>query len=122
MLFMNKVELRSILEEYRKWLGIEDKIKLELKPLKTKAASISLRKGVIRLNRNLIPLLSDESIKYLILHELVHYKIGSVYHTKKFYEKVLKQFSIDSVREFEEEILKALGKLNGFQYKRYGLD
>jgi len=89
MLFMNKVELRSILEEYRKWLGIEDKIKLELKPLKTKAASISLRKGVIRLNRNLIPLLSDESIKYLILHELVHYKIGSVYHTKNFMKKFL---------------------------------
>jgi len=59
-------------------------IRIVLRPMKIKAASISLKNGTIRLNKNLIPKLDGESIKYLLLHELIYYKLRSTNHNGNF--------------------------------------
>ena len=42
---MNRKQLNEILNELKAELGIKDAVKIELKPMKTKAASVSLSKS-----------------------------------------------------------------------------
>mgnify|MGYP000026369544 CR=1 FL=1 len=100
------------LEELKAILGITDKVKLELRPLKTKAASISIKKRVIRLNKYVVSRLDEVSLRYLILHELVHLKLGTIYHTKDFYETMYRVSDRETVRKSEERILASLIELN----------
>lgn len=104
--------MMEILEEFKAALGITDKVKLELRPLKTKAASISLRKRVIRLSKYVVSRLDEVSLRYLILHELVHLKLRTVHHTKDFYEVIYSMFDRETVRKSEERILASLIELN----------
>ncbi|MFN4046688.1 MAG: SprT-like domain-containing protein, partial [Acidilobaceae archaeon] len=85
---MNKDMLKDIVNKIKTDLNISEEIKIELKPMKTKAASISLRRNIIRINKNILPHLDQESIKYLILHELIHYKLKNRYHNSDFYRQL----------------------------------
>ena len=51
---MKRDELNSILRDLSDKLGLDSKVKLELRRMKTKAASASIRRNVIRLNKELV--------------------------------------------------------------------
>lgn len=109
---MNKEQLKEILNELKDNLNISENIKIELRPMKTKAASISLKKNTIRINKNIIPTLTPDCIKYLILHELTHYKLKSTYHNGDFHKQINKKIANAKAKELERKILRSLLKLN----------
>ena len=109
---MNKEKIRLLFKELSDQLGIDGKVRLELRFMKTKAASVSIRRKVIRLNRGLIEKLQEDSLKYLILHELVHLKLRTTYHDEKFYNLIYSIFDENKTKELEEEILANLIKIN----------
>ena len=111
---MNYEQLRKILKELKKELEIseDEKIRIVLKPMKTKAASISLKNQIIRLNKNLISRLDPESIRYLLLHELIHYKLKSTNHNGTFQKQLNSKMEETKIREIENKIIKSLLELN----------
>lgn len=109
---MNNSHLRHVLEELKEELGIKNSIKIVLVPMKTKAASISLKRRIIRINKNIIPDLDEECIKYLILHELIHYKLKNTYHNEEFYRQLTQKIDENRARELERKILTALLQIN----------
>jgi len=90
----------------------DEKIRIVLRPMKIKAASISLKNGTIRLNKNLIPKLDEESIKYLLLHELIHYKQRSANHNGNFQKQLNSKIEETKNREIENKIITCLLELN----------
>jgi len=113
---MNRKQLKEILNELKNELKISEPIKIELKPMKTKAASISLRKNTIRINKNIIPNLDLECIEYLLLHELIHFKLKSKYHNGKFHGQLSKKISKTKAKQLERKILNALLKINNILF------
>jgi len=109
---MNKEQLREILKELKENLDISEDIKIELRPMKTKAASISLKKNTIRINKNIIPSLNLDCVKYLILHELTHYRLKSTYHNGDFHKQINKKIENTEAKELERKILTSLLELN----------
>jgi len=111
---MNPKQLRKLLKELKKELEIpeDEKIRIVLRPMKTKAASISLKNGTIRLNKNLISKLDSESIKYLLLHELIHYKLRSINHNGNFQKQLNSKIKETKTREIENKIIESLLELN----------
>ncbi|MEM2294120.1 MAG: YgjP-like metallopeptidase domain-containing protein [Nitrososphaerota archaeon] len=110
---MNKEEINSMLNDLKQDLDIKEKIKVEVKPMKIKAASISLNKNTIRLNKNLLPQLEPQCIKYLILHELLHLKLKNIHHNNHFYEILYNKVDKEQLSEIERKIFASLLKLNG---------
>lgn len=109
---MNREQLKEILHEIKKDLEISEKIKIELKPMKTKAASISLKRSTIRINKNILQNLDQDCVKYLILHELAHYKLKNTYHNNDFYKQLNKKINSVKAKELERKILTSLLELN----------
>ena len=109
---VDRAFIMGILEEFKAILGITDKVRLELRPLKTKAASISLRRKVIRLSKYVVPRLDKISLRYLVFHELVHLRLRTIHHTKEFYELIYSVFDEETVKRAEEKILASLIELN----------
>jgi len=109
---MNKEQLREILNELKENLDIPANVKIEMRPMKTKAASISLKKNTIRINKNIIPTLNPDCIKYLILHELTHYRLRSTYHNDDFHKQINKRVDNAKAKELERKILTSLLELN----------
>jgi len=105
------VNLKLILNEMKKELGISEDVKVVVKPMKTKAASVTLGKNEIRINRNLLDL-DEDCIRYLILHELTNIKLKTKYHTGEFYETIYGVMREEGVREVENKILTELLKIN----------
>ena len=105
---MDKDILLAILDEVKDRLRIKEGIKLELKSMKVKAASISIKRGIIRLNKDLIKELDTDAIRYLIIHELIHYKLKRIYHSKEFYEYIDKEINEDNREELEKKIIEQL--------------
>ena len=112
---MKREDIKKLIEETKIKLGISDKIRLELRPMKIKAASISLERGVIRLNKSIMPKLDDNSIRYLVLHELLHYKRGTIYHGNGFYMEISDYMKPADVERAENLIIQALLELNGIK-------
>lgn len=106
-------DLKKVLQELKKELNISDEIKLEIKPMKTQAASISFRTKTIRINKNLIDDLDMECFRYLILHELIHYKTKSKYHNYVFYKYLYEKISETEAKKLDEKIINAILKING---------
>jgi len=109
---MNRKELKEILNELKNELDITERIKVELTPMKTKAASISLKRNTIRINKNITTNLDPECITYLLLHELIHYKLKSTYHNGEFYKQLNKKISKAKAKQIERRILITLLQLN----------
>jgi len=111
---MNPKQLRELLKELKKELEIseDEKIRIVLKPMKTKAASISLKNQIIRLNKKLIPKLDLECVRYLLLHELVHYKLGSTNHNGNFQKQLNSKINETKAKEIENKIITNLLELN----------
>lgn len=109
---MEREQIAKMLEELKDMLDMKEKIRLELRPLKTKAASVSLKRNVIRLSKGVVSGLDEEPVRYLILHELVHLKLKSIHHTNDFYRIVYSIVKEEEVKEFEEDIIAKLIELN----------
>lgn len=105
---MNKY--KEILEEAKRDLKINDNFKIRLKKMKIKAASISFKTKIIRINKELDG--DPKFIKYLIYHELVHYKLNTKVHNKEFYELMYSKFGENEVKNLEKKILIRMLKLN----------
>ena len=99
--------VKSILDELQRELGIKEKVRVEIKPMKSKAASVSLRTGVIRLNKHAMDS-GELCIKYLLLHELAHLKLGRTTHGDDFYRVVYSVMSPDEVEECEKKVIQSL--------------
>jgi len=76
--------IERALSEYRLMLGIRDDVKVRVRRLKTKAASSNIKARTIYINKDLLDL-GEEVIMYLVLHELIHIKLQSIYHDERFY-------------------------------------
>jgi len=109
---MNRKQLKEILNELKNELKISEPIKIELKPMKTKAASISLSKNIIRINKNIIPNLDTECLKYLLLHELIHFKLKSTYHNGEFQKQMNAKIKEEKAKQLKRKILTTLLELN----------
>ncbi len=105
---MNKKRVWKLLEQARKALGLEDSVKLILYPMKYKVASVSLKTKTIRLNKNLLGVFDDETLYYIILHELIHIKTSSLSHGEKFYKNLESLYTIDEIEGIENNIIRKL--------------
>jgi predicted metal-dependent hydrolase len=101
---------KAILEEARKDFGINDDFKIIMKKMKVKAASISFKTRVIRINKELD--CDPEFINYLIYHELAHYKLGTKLHSKEFYELLGSKLGEEKVKILEKKILRKMLEIN----------
>ena len=109
---MNRKQLNEILNQLKVELDVTEPIKLELRPMKIKAASVSLDRGIIRLNKNLIPDLDEECVRYLLIHELLHYKLKNTYHNGEFRKRLTDKLGKNKVTQLERKIIANLIRLN----------
>ncbi len=90
---MRREEVKKMFDDLVKALGIEEKVKLRFVKMKRKKASVSLKRKEVRLNFDLLS--SDrETIREVIIHELLHLKHG-ILHTIDF-EKETEKFKVNS--------------------------
>ena len=83
---MNRVGRELLIAETRYWareIGVEDRLReIHVRPMKRKWASVSTR-GRLTLNAELIAE-TAEFRRQVIVHELVHLKLGHGKHNKLF--------------------------------------
>ncbi len=98
-----ELNLNEILEELKERAGIKKAVRIKLKPFKRKVASVSIKKGIIYINSKLAENLTEEEIRYIIAHELLHIKHG-IFHTEEFENELRKlcheDKSTDIIRKF----------------------
>lgn len=99
-------KLKSILKELMQEMGIEENISLKIVPMKQKIASFSFNTKILRLNQKAVEILSDEELKYILSHELIHLKIKDVNHGFLFMEELKKYYTIEEVHNIEIKIIK----------------
>lgn len=104
----SRERLRRLLERAKVDLGVDERVKLVIQPMKRKMASVSLKKGVIRLNKNVVNILDDDELYYILVHELVHLKLGTMDHGVKFYETLHTLYPKNKLEELESKIVKKL--------------
>ena len=102
-----KTVLKQIITEAKKELSIEEEIKLSVKPMQKKIASISLNKKVLSVNKEMLKILSHEEIRFVIYHELLHLKHGK-YHTVSFKKELSKYFSIEEEKKLYRKLSRYL--------------
>jgi len=105
---LNKV--KAILDAAKKDFEIHDDFKIRMKKMKIKAASISFKTRVIRINKELE--CNSEFINYLIYHELAHYKLRTKLHSQEFYELLNSKLGEKKVNNLEKSILKRMLEIN----------
>lgn len=110
------MDIKELLENLKKEMGIEEDIKLRVVPMKQKIASLSLDKKVLRLNKEVVEKLSEDEIRYVLLHELVHLKVKDVNHGSLFLEELEKYLDLDKTWEIEVEMVKKLIPEKAFNY------
>ena len=96
------MELKDLLREVLKRLNLRRDIKVRVKPLKGKVASISHRSGTIYLNKRCLEVLTEEEIKFVLAHELLHLKHGK-FHTLSFEEELKNLFGKDLTKEINKK-------------------
>jgi len=99
-----------MLEKARRDFEIPDDFKIVRKKMKAKAASISFKARVIRINEELDG--DPEFINYLIYHELAHYRLGTKFHNKEFYELLNSRLGEENVKNLEKRILRRMLEIN----------
>lgn len=97
--------LREILYELINKLEIKDVVKVVVAPMKHKIASLSLKTKTLRISKKAVEVLSDEELKYVLAHELIHLKIRDVNHGHLFIEELKKLYDFKDVNELEVEII-----------------
>lgn len=103
---MERKEVIKLFRELVKELGL-DGVKIRLVPMKRKIASFSFKTKILRVNRKIVEVLDYELVRYIILHELIHFKIKDVNHGKRFFEEFGKYYTGD-VRMLEIKLIQKL--------------
>jgi len=88
------VELKKLLKEVLEELNLRGEFKVKVKPFRKKIASISHRTRTIYINKTCLEVLTEEEIKFVLAHELLHLKCGK-FHTIEFERKLKKLFGKD---------------------------
>ncbi len=104
------LHLRKIALELKDSLGIERKIHIRVKPMKRVLANINIDSGVIKLNRNFVKMLSEQEIRFVIAHELLHLKYG-IGHPFQMSKELENMFSREVYRSVMEKALDYLRNL-----------
>jgi len=100
--------LKILLNEVKEEIGLKDSVKLKIVPMKQKIASLSLKTKILRLNRDVVGKLSDEELRYIILHELIHLKVGDVNHGSLFLDELKRTYGISEATNLEIRIIERL--------------
>ncbi len=100
--------IKNLLTEIKKEIGVDKEVKLKIVPMKGKIASLSIDKGVLRLNQNVVEKLDEKELRYILLHELIHLKVNDVNHGSLFMKELEKYIEFEKTREIEIEIIKKL--------------
>lgn len=111
------MELKDLLREVLKRLNLRRDIRIRVKPLKGKVASISHRSGTIYLNKRCLEVLTEEEIKFVLAHELLHLKHGK-FHTLDFERELIGLFGRDLTPSINRKMLMKTpegGFFNTFQ-------
>jgi hypothetical protein len=104
---MKPEEVKTLFKETIEEMKLEG-ITLRLVPMKRKIASFSFRTKTLRLNRWVIETLDPEIVKYIILHELVHFKLNDVNHGKEFLEEFGKFYTAEDTKRIETKLIRKL--------------
>ena len=88
------MKLKRLLGEVSERLNFQGNVKIRIKPLKGKVASISHRSRTIYLNKKCLEVLTEEEIKFVLAHELLHLKHGR-FHTLRFEKELIGLFGRD---------------------------
>ena len=99
------MKLKRLLGEVSERLNFRRDVKIRVKPLKGKVASISHRSGTIYLNKKCLEVLTEEEIKFVLAHELLHLKHGR-FHTEKFERELRSLFNKDLTKTINGKMLK----------------
>ena len=111
---MERKEVISLFREIAKELGLEGVVKIRIVPMKRKIASFSFKTGILRINRNVIEIFDKKLIRFVIFHELihfkvnVHFKVNDVNHGKEFFKELGRYYSEESMENLEIEIIKRI--------------
>lgn len=100
--------IKKILDELMKEMEINEAIKLKIIPMKQKVASLSFKTKILRLSRKAIEVLNDEEIRYILTHELIHFKIRSANHGTLFLHELEKYYNPKESFILEVKIIKKL--------------
>jgi len=112
------MEVKTILEEIKAVVGIYGEVKIEIKPYKTRGASIDLRRRILTINSHLLDL-GEDVVKYLVLHELVHLKLQTRHHNAEFQalmNRYAEALGID-LTECQSKIARRLLEINGLMHQ-----
>lgn len=101
-------KVKFLLSEIKKEIGISEEILVKIVPMKEKIASVSIDKGVLRLNKNVVDLLDEKELRYILLHELVHFKVKEVNHGTLFMREIEKYLELEKTSEIELGIIRKL--------------
>ncbi len=104
----SRERVRKMFEQAKQALGMEDSVRLVLYPMKYKVASVSIKTATLRLNKNLVGLLTDDELHYILVHELVHLKLKSLNHGEEFYKLLHTLYQPEKSEEVESKIIKKL--------------
>ena len=99
------MKLKRLLGEVSKSLNLRGNVKIRIKPLKGKVASISHRSRTIYLNKKCLEVLTEEEIKFVLAHELLHLKHGR-FHTLRFEKELIGLFGRDLTPLINRKMLR----------------
>jgi predicted metal-dependent hydrolase len=104
---------KEVLKEAKGAFELKEDFRVRIKSMKIKAASISFKSRTIRINRELAA--DTELLRYLVYHELAHYKLGSEGHGRDFYKLLYSKLDGDFVKKEERRVIEKMLRLNGFR-------
>jgi predicted metal-dependent hydrolase len=104
-----KEVIKKILDAYRLQLGVDEDVKIKIRRYRTRAAFSNIKTKTIYINKELLDL-GEETLKYLILHELIHIKLNTKYHNGEFHSILSRFISPEEItiirRNISERLLK----------------
>jgi predicted metal-dependent hydrolase len=103
--------VNRFLTRYKLILGVKEEVKVKIRRYNTKTAFVDLRSKIIYINRDLLDL-GEDVIEYLLLHELLHIKLGAKHHTAQFYTILHFFIPEEKVNEIKEKMIEKLIKIN----------
>jgi predicted metal-dependent hydrolase len=98
--------IEKTLTRYTLLLGVRD-VKVRVRRLKTKAASSNIKTRTIYINKDLLDL-GEDVIGYLVLHELIHIKLQSIYHDEGFYSMLYFLMPPEVVEDIRRAIMERM--------------
>ena len=100
--------IKETLHELINEMGISETVHLRITSMKQKIASLSLKTKTLRLNEKAVNVLSDEEIRYILIHELIHLKIKDASHGSSFLHELRKHYSPEDGYNLEIKIIKKM--------------